>query len=195
MINLNSQNTRHTNTLSQQREDIWSKGGRSVKKEETQTDRNTQMGKQREREKNLVLRQALKPSSDPWQLQRGYHVFSKHVLSKELTALLKLGNIKSYFALEMIKLLPPTRPMTGLGEFLAFRMFRTLELEGPLRDHQSNLTFKEVQEGVRVCSVSFTGLVLVVDPVLGHRSPDPCTIAVFPKGTAMMITIPYNLLC
>ena len=105
-----------------------------MKKEETQTE--IQMGKQREREKNLVLRQALKPSSDPWQLQRGYHV-----LSKELPALLKLGNIKSYFALEMIKLLPPTGPMTSLGEFLAFRMFRMLELEGPLRDHQSNLFF------------------------------------------------------
>jgi len=87
----------------------------------------------------------------------------------------------------MIKLLHSTGPMARLGEFLAFSIFGMIELTGLLRG-QLISTFKDVEEGARVGSVLFTGLVLAVDPVSGHRSPNLYTIAVFPKGIAMMIT-------
>lgn len=98
---------------------------------------------------------------------------------------------KSYFALEMLYSI---KHMTSLEKLSAFGMFQMLELEGLLKDHQSNFTFKVVEEGPSTCSGHSLNEWLLAEPKLGHRSPDLSRSQLLPPKERDIITIPYNLL-
>lgn len=102
--------------------------------------------------------------------------------------------LKSYFALEMIKLLYSIIHITSLEKLSAFGMCQMLELEGLLKDHQSNFTFKVVEEGPSSCSGHSLSEWLVAERKLGDRSPDLSRSQLLPPKGRDITTVPYDLL-